>query len=90
MGSVYDGLVKPPVQPGPKQTGVTNMGKGILRSKMFWVNLLTAAVSVGTYFMDSELLVNNPDVVAGIGTAIGVVNIVLRLITKEPINGINK
>lgn len=88
--SVYDDLAAPgekPVEDGPT-TGDSAMGKGLLRSKTFWVNALTAVISVGTYFANSELLVNNPEVVAGIGTAIGVVNVILRLITKEPINSV--
>lgn len=90
-GPIFKPTSKPgnkPAQPGPTNTGDTNMGKGILRSKTFWVNALMAAVSVGTYFQNSELLVSNPEVVAGIGTAIGIVNVILRLITKDPITSV--
>lgn len=64
------------------------MGKGLLKSKTFWVNALTAVVSVATYFQGSEILASNPEIVALIGTGIGVVNVVLRLITKEPITSV--
>ncbi len=64
------------------------MGKGFLRSKTVWVNLLTAAVGIGVYLQDSEILVNNPEVVAGLVTMVGLVNVILRLITKEPITSL--
>ena len=51
------------------------MGKGLLKSKTFWVNALTAVVSVGAYFQGSEILANNPEVVAVIGTAIGALQV---------------
>lgn len=91
--SVYDELASPgdepekPVDEGPT-TGDSEMGKGLLKSKTFWVNALTAVVSIGTYLSNSELLANNPELVAVAGTVIGVVNVVLRLLTKEPIQGV--
>lgn len=64
------------------------MGKGLIKSKTFWANAITAAVSIGTYLMDSSLLANNPEIVALGGTIIGVMNVILRLMTKEPIQGV--
>jgi len=64
------------------------MGKSLLKSKVFWVNLITAIVAICTYLINSDLFVNNPSVVAIGGTVIGVLNIILRLITKEPITGV--
>jgi hypothetical protein len=64
------------------------MGKGLLQSKTFWVNAVTLAVSVGTYLMNSELFVNNPEVVAIGGAVIGGLNILLRLMTGKPITGV--
>ena len=88
--SVYDDLATPgekPVEDGAT-TGDSEMGKGLLRSKTFWANALAAAVSIGTYLMDSDLLASNPEIVAIGGTVIGVLNVLLRLVTKEPINGV--
>ncbi len=64
------------------------MGKSFLRSKTVWVNLLTAAVGIGVYLQDSEILVNNPEMVAGLVTMVGLINVVLRLITKKPITSL--
>ena len=69
-------------------SGDKKMGKGLLWSKTAWVNMLTAVVSLGTYFLDSDLLVNNPEVVGIGGAVIGGINIILRLLTKEPINSL--
>ncbi len=98
MGSPYDGLT-PDTLPGPvpprskpkpviepvEAPGDEEMGKGLLQSKTFWVNLLMSVVSLAVYIQDSALVADNPQVVAGIGAAVGLVNIVLRLMTKEPI-----
>ena len=96
MGSPYDGMT-PNTLPGPvppkskprtepvEAPGVSIMGKGLFQSKTFWVNLLMSVVSLGVFAQDSALIADNPQVVAGIGAAVGFVNIVLRLLTKEPI-----
>jgi hypothetical protein len=65
--------------------GVSIMGKGLFQSKTFWVNLLMSVVSLAVFVQDSALVADNPQIVAGIGAAVGFVNIVLRLLTKEPI-----
>ncbi len=81
MNNSYDGLAN---------TGERNMGKGLFRSKTFWINLITGAVSLGTYFMGTDLVAQNPEVVAIGGTVIGALNIFLRLITNRPIEGVLK
>jgi hypothetical protein len=48
------------------------------------VNILTAVTAALTYFQGSELVASNPKAVAGIGTALGVTNVVLRLLTQVP------
>ena len=98
MSSPYDALIHDP-QPDPEPVeskskpviepveapGDEKMGKGLFQSKTFWVNLLMSVISLAVYVQDSALVVDNPQVVAGIGAAVGLVNIVLRLLTKEPI-----
>jgi hypothetical protein len=88
--SVLYYVLKPSVEAFFNKTseGDEQMGKGLLRSKTFWVNSITAMVSIGTYLMDSALLANNPEIIALGGTAIGVMNVILRLLTKEPIQGV--
>ena len=73
-------VIEPVVAPGDEE-----MGKGLFQSKTFWVNLLMSVVSLGVYVQDTALVADNPQIVAGIGAAIGVINIILRLLTKEPI-----
>jgi hypothetical protein len=88
--SVYDDLAGPgdkPVDDGATSGEVT-MGKGLFRSKTFWVNAITAIVSVGTYLTNTDVVANNPEVVAIGGTVLGVLNVLLRLLTKEPITSV--
>ena len=59
--------------------------KSLFASKTFWFNALTSVVALATYAADSSLLSSYPETVALIGTGIGMVNVVLRLITKEPV-----
>ena len=87
MSSPYDDLVG---QSDTTTSGEKKMGKGLFQSKTIWVNLLTAAVSIGTYLTDSSLFTDNPQFVAIAGTIIGVANVILRVITKEPITGVSK
>ena len=61
-------------------------GKGLLRSKTFWVNLLTGAGSVLTAVAGISVLPTPvaPYLVGGLA----VVNILLRIFTGEPIKGV--
>lgn len=61
------------------------MGKSALSSKTIWANLAVIAVGVLGYLQGHELIVENPTVVAILGVCIGVGNVLLRVITKEPI-----
>lgn len=80
MPNPYDGLNEP-----TETQGVTDMGKTLFQSKTFWFNAITFLVSAATYLQGSELLAQYPEVVAIFGTIVGIGNIVLRIITKEPI-----
>jgi len=56
-----------------------------LQSKTVWVNMLVVAAAALAGVMNVEFVVNNPAVVASLGAAVGIVNIVLRLFTSEPL-----
>lgn len=60
--------------------------KNVFKSKSFWLGMVTFTVSTLTYLQGTELIANHPDVVAGIGAAIGVAQIVLRLMTGTPVS----
>ena len=59
--------------------------KSIFASKTFWVNSIVTVTSLATYIADSALLANHPETVALIGTGIGMLNVILRLMTKEAV-----
>lgn len=61
------------------------MGKAALASKTIWANMAVIAVGVLGYLQGHELIAENPTVVAILGVAIGVGNVILRFITSEPI-----
>jgi hypothetical protein len=84
MSNPYDGLTKSNETP----TEDIKMGKGALWSKLNWVGILTAAVSIGTYFKGSELIADNPTAVSIVGTIVGVATVLLRLVTREPITSL--
>ena len=61
------------------------MSKSLWQSKTFWVNAITAAAAVLTTLVDTPVIADNPKIVGVIVTTLSVVNIVLRLITSQPI-----
>lgn len=54
-------------------------------SKMMWVNLLTVTAGMVGYLSGNEVIQNNPGVIAALVAVQGVVNVVLRLVTKKSI-----
>ncbi len=56
-------------------------------SKTIVINALVVLAGFGTYLIDGDLLKQYPDVVALIATSVGVLNIVLRYLTKVPMIG---
>lgn len=94
MTSPYDNLVpgdgetdtSPPVKPTePQQQEQPMNGKPIVKSKTFWVNLATAVAGVLATLGGSDLIQENPQVAGIFATVIGVANVLLRLVTKEPV-----
>ncbi len=63
------------------------MGKSLIKSKTFWVNLIVITIALFTAIADLSLIQENPDSVAVVVMLIGLGNIVLRYVTKEPIKG---
>ncbi len=61
------------------------MRKTLLQSKTFWFNALTTVIGLATYFQTSDLLVNSPEVIGIAAMVVGVANVLLRLVTKEPV-----
>jgi len=59
-------------------------GKALLTSKTFWVNVVALAGMV----LQATGLVSGSDWLGYEAAALGVVNIILRLITGEPITGV--
>ena len=92
MSSPYDDLVPGndnSANPEPTHTELqsqeTNMGKSIFKSKTMWINVLTALAGVIAAVGGSEVIQANPEYAGYAATAIGIMNIFLRFITKEPV-----
>jgi hypothetical protein len=62
-----------------------NNAKPIWQSKTFWVQLLTILVSIAAFVEGQEWIQDNPTMVAIIGVVVGVLNIVIRSITRVPV-----
>lgn len=62
------------------------MGKSLLTSKTFWINV----VAIIGMIVTSQGWVVEPDWLQYEAAALAVLNIVLRLITGEPITGVVK
>jgi len=59
--------------------------KPIWKSKTMIVNVVVAAITCLVALQGTELITANPALVAGMATAVAVANIVLRLVTSEPV-----
>ncbi len=58
--------------------------KKTFESKTVLFGIATAILSALTFFQGEEWIKEYPQVVAGIGTAIGLITIALRFVTKLP------
>ena len=54
-------------------------------SKTVWVNLLTTVVGLVGFLAGSDWIAQNPALVAALGSALGVLNVILRLVTGKAI-----
>jgi len=59
--------------------------KPILWSKTFWVNMVVIVVAGLTGVLNCEVVTAYPVVVTAVTGAVGVINILLRLVTKVPV-----
>jgi len=61
------------------------MGKTALASKTIWANLALVSIGVLGYLQGHELIAAHPTAVAIFGILVGIGNMILRLVTSEPI-----
>jgi len=54
-------------------------------SKTLWVQIITFVISVIALAQGQDFITSNPAVVAGMATALSVLNIVLRILTGKPL-----
>ena len=59
--------------------------KTLVKSKTFWVNLVVIVVAAVVGVSNSAIVVDYPALVPWFAGVIGTLNIVLRLVTKTPI-----
>lgn len=62
-------------------------GKSLIQSKTFWFNILAGVVAIASLFGFSEFQTSN-QVAEIIATCVAVVNIILRLRTRQAITSI--
>lgn len=60
-------------------------GKPVLKSKTIWYNVLTLLALSLTAVADHTLVTENPVLVGGVAVATALVNLGLRLVTKDAI-----
>jgi hypothetical protein len=58
----------------------------LLKSKTLIFNALVLASGVLAYVSGHEVMVEHPEWVAGIGAAVGAINVVLRFFTTMPVS----
>jgi hypothetical protein len=61
------------------------MSKSLAKSRTFWANLAMVVIGILGGVAGTEVIQENPILVGYFTSAMGVVNILLRIITKDPI-----
>jgi len=61
------------------------MGKSPVISKTLWFNILTLAAAALTVWSDSSIIADNPTAAGILLIVTSVVNVFLRVVTKEPL-----
>lgn len=61
------------------------MSKPITKSKTFWVNALVVVAAGLASMIDTSIIQENPQLIAYGAMILGIVNVFLRMITKESI-----
>lgn len=64
--------------------------KPVAQSWTIWFNVLTVLSAVLVFLSSHELVVEYPNVVAALGAAAGVINIILRFKTTQPLKPIQR
>ena len=64
------------------------MGKSLFKSKTFWFNFASLALGVVGAIAGSDFIQDYPQVIAIAASVQGLLNIILRLVTKEPVKPI--
>ena len=59
--------------------------KSIFKSKTFWFNALTLVASALVTVQDSTIISDNPEIAGAVTVIYSLVNLGLRLVTKDPI-----
>lgn len=81
--SPYDELTPRHDTPKPQESPMTP--KPILKSKTFWINLVTIIAGLITTVGGSDMIQANPEYAGIAATILGVVNIFMRFMTKAPV-----
>jgi len=63
------------------------MGKSLFASKTIWFNLAYLAAGLVATVAGSDFIKDYPQAVAVAASVQGILNVILRLFTKEPIKG---
>ena len=61
------------------------MNKSPLKSKTMWANIILVATGVSGYLAGNEIITQYPHAVAAFIVIQGLLNIVLRVVTKAPL-----